>query len=118
LASKRSRIARGCALSAIASVAVGAVALLAAELWLRGPGSGSVGAAVLRGLYENDPERRGEIRTVAGYRTRILVEGRTTELRIDALGLRGPEIGARKPGERRLLALGDSMVFGLGVDES
>lgn len=39
-------------------------------------------------------------------------------VRVNALGLRGPEVSAEKPaGERRVLALGDSMVYGQGVAE-
>lgn len=34
---------------------------------------------------------------------------------VNALGLRGPEIAPREPGEVRVLALGDSLVFGQGV---
>jgi lysophospholipase L1-like esterase len=34
---------------------------------------------------------------------------------VNALGLRGPEVGDKAPGERRILALGDSMVYGQGV---
>ena len=39
-------------------------------------------------------------------------------VRTNSLGLRGPEVSRRKPpGTRRLLAIGDSYVFGYGVDE-
>jgi lysophospholipase L1-like esterase len=39
-------------------------------------------------------------------------------IRINALGLRGPEVStAKPPGVTRLLVFGDSFVFGLGVDE-
>jgi lysophospholipase L1-like esterase len=36
-------------------------------------------------------------------------------VRINALGLRGPEVGPKAPGERRVLALGDSLIYGQGV---
>lgn len=40
------------------------------------------------------------------------------EVRINRLGLRGPEPGlGRPPGVRRVVVLGDSFAFGLGVDE-
>jgi hypothetical protein len=40
------------------------------------------------------------------------------DVRIDSLGLRGPERATRKPaGVRRVLVFGDSFVFGVGVDE-
>ncbi len=34
---------------------------------------------------------------------------------VNALGLRGPEVAPKPPGERRVLALGDSLVYGQGV---
>lgn len=37
--------------------------------------------------------------------------------RINRLGLRGPEIPDRKDGERRIMVLGDSFVYGVGVAE-
>ena len=36
-------------------------------------------------------------------------------VQINALGLRGPEVEAKKPGEVRVFALGDSMTYGQGV---
>jgi len=36
---------------------------------------------------------------------------------INALGLRGPEVGTRQAGELRVLALGDSLVYGQGVGD-
>ncbi|MEQ1895425.1 MAG: SGNH/GDSL hydrolase family protein, partial [Planctomycetota bacterium] len=41
----------------------------------------------------------------------------THEVRVNALGLRGPEVGAKEPGERRVLFLGDSLTYGQGVAE-
>jgi hypothetical protein len=41
----------------------------------------------------------------------------THPVRVNALGLRGPELEARRPGERRVLVLGDSFVYGQGVAE-
>lgn len=35
----------------------------------------------------------------------------------NALGLRGPELGAKTPGARRLLAIGDSFTYGHGVQD-
>lgn len=37
--------------------------------------------------------------------------------RVNALGMRGPRVQPRAPGEQRLLALGDSSVFGVNVPE-
>lgn len=36
---------------------------------------------------------------------------------VNALGLRGPEVLPKAPGERRVLALGDSLIYGQGVPE-
>jgi lysophospholipase L1-like esterase len=41
----------------------------------------------------------------------------THEVRLNALGLRGPELGPKEPGERRVLFLGDSLTYGQGVAE-
>ena len=41
----------------------------------------------------------------------------THAVRVNALGLRGPELGAKEPGERRVLFLGDSLTYGQGVAE-
>lgn len=37
---------------------------------------------------------------------------------INSLGFRGPEVEPRQPDELRIVALGDSMTFGIGVDDS
>ncbi|MEE2751020.1 MAG: SGNH/GDSL hydrolase family protein [Myxococcota bacterium] len=47
---------------------------------------------------------------------RVMVEDNVT-CRINSLGMRGPELTPKKPGEKRILALGDSSVFGSGVME-
>jgi len=36
-------------------------------------------------------------------------------VRVNALGLRGPEVAPKADGERRVLALGDSLIYGQGV---
>jgi len=110
------RAARGCALASATVVLAVAAGLVGLELYFRGPGAGSLGiAGEMRGLYENDGA--GSIRTVAGFRAPMIVEGRTTQIRINAIGLRGPEVAAKAAGERRVLVLGDSMVFGIGVED-
>lgn len=68
----------------------------------------------LRGFYR--PAADGSLETAPGFRGSIAVDGRTTAANLNALGLRGPEIPAKAAGERRVLMLGDSFVFGLGVD--
>lgn len=41
----------------------------------------------------------------------------THRVRINALGLRGPEVAAKQPGEARVLVLGDSLAYGQGVGD-
>jgi GDSL-like Lipase/Acylhydrolase family len=67
----------------------------------------------LVGMYEN--AEAGSVRTVPGWEGEMTVDGRTVPVRLDALGLRSPEIGPRRPGELRVLCLGDSITFGYGV---
>lgn len=40
-----------------------------------------------------------------------------TRFAVDALGMRGPGIAGKQPGERRVLVVGDSLVFGRGVGD-
>lgn len=47
--------------------------------------------------------------------TEVVLDG--TQIQYNSLGLRGPEIGAKSTGEKRVLFLGDSVVFGWGVKE-
>lgn len=62
-----------------------------------------------------DPELIYRLRpsTVASWRTAEFVE--TT--RTNALGLRGSEVLPKRPGERRILAIGDSFTYGHGVGD-
>ena len=39
-------------------------------------------------------------------------------VRVNQLALRGPDLGPKRPGEVRLMTLGDSSVFGFGVEEA
>jgi lysophospholipase L1-like esterase len=41
----------------------------------------------------------------------------THRVRVNALGLRGAEVGDKQPGEARVLVLGDSLVYGQGVGD-
>ena len=70
--------------------------------------------AYLVGMYQNADEP-GSVRTVPGWQGEMTMDGRTVPVRLDALGLRSPEIGPRQPGELRVLCLGDSLTFGYGV---
>jgi lysophospholipase L1-like esterase len=69
------------------------------------------------GLYVADPlvrhRLRPGLRGVVGNWSEF-----TTRVRINALGIRGPEIGPRRPGVHRVLVLGDSFTFGTGVEEA
>jgi hypothetical protein len=67
----------------------------------------------VRGFYRLDAA--GRIETTPGWSGEQLVESRPVPVHMNALGLRGPEIGARLSGERRVLVLGDSYVWGQGV---
>jgi lysophospholipase L1-like esterase len=70
----------------------------------------------IAGMYRN-AEPPGTVALEPGYRNTLQLSGREerTDVAINALGMRGPEIGVKQPGERRVLCLGDSMVFGYGV---
>jgi lysophospholipase L1-like esterase len=53
-----------------------------------------------------------------GYRgtLRIGTDGPATQVAIGNLGMRGPDYGPKAAGEKRLLLVGDSLVFGYGVE--
>jgi len=68
----------------------------------------------MAGMYQNSAES-SSVRTVPGWSGDVTVEGRTVGVHLNRLGLRSPEIGPRRPGELRVLCLGDSFVFGYGV---
>lgn len=69
------------------------------------------------GLYIPDPP--GGFRLAPGYRGRIYNRAEyDNEIRINSDGLRGEEV-ARKAGDvTRLLSIGDSFAFGVGVEDS
>lgn len=92
-----------------------AVGLLLAELAVRLVRPQPV-MLVSRGLYAPDPPRR--YRLQPGFRGTVTnrVEF-DTPVSINRQGLRGPEIGPKKPGTFRVLALGDSFTFGVGARE-
>jgi len=69
------------------------------------------------GLYVPDPP--GRYRLTPGYRGRIYNRAEyDNEIRINGAGLRGPELEPCAQGVMRVLALGDSFTFGVGVDDS
>jgi len=57
----------------------------------------------------------GDIALQPGYRGTLKVDTETTVV-INTLGMRGQEVAPKQDGERRLLVLGDSMVWGYGVE--
>lgn len=57
----------------------------------------------------------GDIALQPGYRGTLKVDTET-KVAINSLGMRGPELPPARDGERRLLVLGDSMVWGYGVE--
>jgi lysophospholipase L1-like esterase len=71
---------------------------------------------VSRGLYAPDPPRR--YRLQPGFRGTVTnrVEF-DTRISINRQGLRGSEIGPKRPGTLRILVLGDSFAFGVGARE-
>jgi hypothetical protein len=89
------------------------VAIGAVELLLRSYDPLPHPLTDIRGLYTVDAE--GRIRLQPGWRGQQRIEDRWVPIAIDSLGLRGPELAAKRPGERRLLVVGDSFVFGQGV---
>jgi lysophospholipase L1-like esterase len=67
------------------------------------------------GMYVAGPGRQPML--APGYRGALRIDAAaTTSVRIDALGLRGEDLGPKRAGEKRLLVLGDSLVFGCGVE--
>jgi len=91
--------------------------LLLAEAGLRAtgldvmPGTGSGLVEEQFGIMRVDPDLFWSLRPnlARSYRGQLL--------RTNSLGLRGPEVGPKAPGERRILLLGESTTFGFGVGE-
>src|SRR5690348_15508791 len=97
------------------AVSVG-LSLLIAELAVRLVRPQAV-MLVSQGLYiPDDPP--GRYRLQPGFRGTVTnrVEF-DTEVSINQAGMRGPEVGPRPPGGVRILALGDSFVFGVGAEQ-
>lgn len=91
------------------------VSLLVAELAVRLARPQAV-MTVSRGLYQPDPPRR--YRLTPGFHGTITNQVEfDTEVSLNRLGLRGPEVGEKPPGGVRILALGDSFTFGVGAQD-
>lgn len=102
----------------LAAVCIGCVlALLGIELafrlfWALPPWMAEFQQA---GMYVATPDRDTALQP--GYRGTLKIgDAVTTTVEINSLGLRGPELAAKRPGERRVLVVGDSLVFGYGVE--
>lgn len=68
------------------------------------------------GLYVATEDGEAGLRPGYSGTLQIGSTGVETAIRIDRLGLRGSEIPARSAGQRRVLVVGDSLVFGYGVE--
>lgn len=69
------------------------------------------------GFYEPDPP--GRYRLSPGYRGRIYNRAEySNEIRINQAGLRGSEVGSSTEETLRVLVVGDSFVFGVGVEDT
>ncbi|MCA8943769.1 MAG: hypothetical protein KDB80_14495 [Planctomycetes bacterium] len=107
---KRKRLLFGCLFAAIlVAVAVGLL-----ELVLRMFMGHVLGPVETR--WHVEEVAGGSVALTPGFRGTLTIAGRTCELTTNSDGLRGPELSPRQPGERRVLALGDSLTFGWGVE--
>ncbi|MEM7199385.1 MAG: GDSL-type esterase/lipase family protein [Planctomycetota bacterium] len=73
-------------------------------------------APAMRYMVEPTGDGPRAVRLVAGWSGHQVVSGREVTIRINAERRRGPEVGAREADEKRLLIVGDSLVFGFGVE--
>ncbi|MFY9343217.1 MAG: hypothetical protein WAT39_12045 [Planctomycetota bacterium] len=68
------------------------------------------------GMYVQGPA--GGVALVPGYRGTLRIgDAATTAVNVNAAGLRGAELPPAIAGQRRVLVLGDSVVFGYGVED-
>ena len=92
-----------------------AVALLLAEFLVAWIAPRAV-LLVEPGLYLDDPPRGYRLNPGFSGTITNRVEYRTA-VKVNAAGLRGPEIAAREATRPRLLVIGDSYAFGVGAEE-
>ncbi len=72
-------------------------------------------SSVTLGMFRSDPEAGYRLR--ANYSNEVRLAEYRTRIFTDNEGYRVPEVGQETPtGARRLLAIGDSFTFGVGVD--
>ena len=102
-------------ISALGLAGVGlVVAVLVAEAIVRAVARQPI-TVVSPGLFQPDPPRR--FRLTPNYRGSIGNQADfSTDVVINSLGLRGPEIQAAAADGLRILVVGDSFVFGWGVE--
>lgn len=116
--SKSSRRRRRWQVASIAAVAACALALVAAEFYLRSNTTHVLGnPSASHGMYR--ALGGGHYVLTPGWEGEHRVAGRAVPVRVDRDGFRAPSSdgrhGPKRPGERRVLLLGDSLVFGYGV---
>jgi hypothetical protein len=68
------------------------------------------------GLFRNDPDLVFALNP--GFEGTLANPEYTTHVRIDTLGLRGPEVGPKSPGALRVLGVGDSFVSAFNAEEA
>jgi hypothetical protein len=91
------------------------VPVAGAEMYLRATTQSWLGPVVQqRWLLEQGSD--GHLRPGRGFVGEITWSGRTTRVRTNSLGMRGPDLAEPRDGELRVLAVGDSMVFGFGCE--
>lgn len=108
------RFLGGIALNVLVALAATVVALLCGEAGLRL----FLPQKLYRfagGLYRNDPDRVYSL--APGFRGTLRNPEYTTHVRVNALGLRGGEVGPKAPGTLRVLGLGDSFASAFNVEE-
>ncbi len=76
---------------------------------------GSEAAPAFQRLFLTDPAVGHRLRP--GAETRFTTSEFSSDIRINAAGVRGPEIPPKAPGERRIAILGDSLVFSVQVNQ-
>lgn len=62
-------------------------------------------------------ESRGWKLTPGSFVMRTAISSGVATARVNSLGFRGPELGAKETGELRIMGLGDSTMFGFGIRE-
>ena len=98
--------------AAVLSVAV--LMMLGTEIYVRWAMSQDA-LTYTPGMLEKVPPLR--YRLTPGFRGEISWPGRyRASVAVNSLGLRGPEVLPKQPGDFRVLALGDSFTFGIGVE--